>query len=60
MCIILGHLQNEFYKTKRTDKRYFYAKKINNKNKNDSIHAGNILKAEMDSISNQIKFENDL
>jgi len=59
MCIILGHLQNVFYLTKREDKRFFYAKKINNKNRNDRIYAGNILKAEMNYVINKLKLDED-
>jgi hypothetical protein len=58
MCIILGHLQNEFYKSNRKDRRFFYAKKINNKNKNERTYAGNILKKEMIAVLEALNLDN--
>ena len=57
MCIILGHLQNEFYKTRRSDKRFFYAKKINANSKSDRVYAGNILKAELNFVISQLNLD---
>jgi hypothetical protein len=54
ISIILGHLQNEYFKSERKDKRFFYAKKINNKNKHDRIYAGNILKTEMNYVLSEL------
>ena len=59
MCSILGHLQNSYFKSERLDKRFYYAKMINNKSKNLRIHAGNILKKELDIVLKKIEFNED-
>ena len=50
VCIILGLLQNSYYKSNRIDTRYIYAQAINYDSKRKQKHAGNILKAELQKL----------
>lgn len=45
--IILGYLQNSYFKTNRNDKRYLYAQSINSSLEKKKNHAGNILYQEL-------------
>jgi len=45
--VILGVLQNAFYKSNRKDKRYIYVQSLNSVLLTKQIHAGNILKKEL-------------
>ncbi len=45
--VILGVLQNAYYKSNRKDKRFIYAQNINSMLPSKKTHAGNILKREL-------------
>ena len=50
VCIILGLLQNSYYKSNRVDTTYLYAQGINYSSKRKQKHAGNILKSELQKL----------
>jgi hypothetical protein len=47
VSIILGHFQNEYFRTNKIDKRYIYAQNIYSKVKTKQIHAGNTIQKEV-------------
>ena len=57
--IILGHLQNEYYKSNRKDKRFLYAQNINSNFERKKIHAGNILRKELLTLFQVLKLKNE-
>jgi hypothetical protein len=48
--VILGVLQNSYYKSQRQDKRFLYVQNINSALESKKIHAGNILKKELQKV----------
>jgi hypothetical protein len=54
VAIILGHLQNEYYRTNRLNKKILYAQNISSKSVSRQIYAGNIIKKELNNLSNQL------
>jgi hypothetical protein len=50
ICIILGLLQNAYFKSDRVDTRYFYASGISYSNKKKQNYAGNILRNELQKM----------
>ena len=52
--VILGVLQNAFYKSKRKDKRFLYAQNINSVLPSKQTHAGNILKKELLKVTEDL------
>jgi hypothetical protein len=54
ISVILGHLQNEFHKSNRTDKRIIYAQNINSKLKVKRIYAGNIIQTELRKLKKNL------
>jgi hypothetical protein len=47
VSVILGSLQNQYYKSNRKDRRFMYAQNINSLIESKRVHAGNILKKEL-------------
>jgi hypothetical protein len=54
LCIILGLLQNAYYKSDRVDTRYFYALGICYTNKKKQNYAGNILRNELQKMISEL------
>jgi hypothetical protein len=52
--VILGVLQNSYYKSQRQDKRFLYVQNINSALESKQIHAGNILKKELQKVLNDL------
>jgi hypothetical protein len=57
--VILGHLQNEYYKSNRTDKRFLYAQNINSNFERKKIHAGNIIRKELLKLLEALQITNE-
>jgi hypothetical protein len=53
VSIVLGHLQNEFYRSNKLDKRIIYAQNIHSKIRSKQIHAGNIIQKEVLKVSKE-------
>jgi hypothetical protein len=56
--VILGYLQNEYYKTNKSDKRYLYAQNINSKCQKSQSYAGKIILKELTKLKSELNISN--
>jgi len=52
--LVLGHLQNEYYKTNKVDKRFTYAQNINSKRQCSQVYAGKIILREITKLKTDL------
>ena len=57
LCIILGLLQNAYFKSNRVDTRYLHAQGINYLSKKKQNYAGNILKYELEKMITNLSLD---
>lgn len=57
LCIILGILQNAYFKSNRNDTRYLYAQGINYNSKKKQNYAGNILRNELEKVISNLSLD---
>jgi hypothetical protein len=56
--VILGHLQNEHFRTNKVDKRYVYAQNINSKRQSSQVYAGKIILKELNELKTSLNLAN--
>lgn len=54
VSVILSHLQNEYHRTNKSDRRYIYARNINSTSRSKEIYAGNIILKELLKLSTSL------
>jgi hypothetical protein len=52
--LVLAHLQNEYFKTNKVDKRFFYAQNINSKRQYSQAYAGKIILKELTKLKTDL------
>jgi hypothetical protein len=52
--IVLGHLQNEYFKSNKKDRRFIYAQNINSKRQKSKNYAGKIILKELTKLKKEL------
>jgi hypothetical protein len=53
-CVILGHLQNEYFRTNKVNKQFLYAQNINSKRLDCQNYAGKIILKELIKLKSEL------